>query len=808
MTITRNNHYVPQWHQKRFLLNGSNTLSYLDLKPKMHTKGDGSLVPGKSLFRTPPVQAFFSRDLYSTFFGTNVNDEIERRLFGNIDALGADAIRAFAGTDQAEWHEHFEDLFQYLDIQKLRTPKGLAWLRSQYPELSQNELMQEMQGIRMVNVTTWTTGVREIVSAENSPTKFILTDHPVTIYNHGIPPKDRRNDFPGDPSIALKGSQTIFPLGPDHCLILTNLEYAQDHSSDPLEKRTFARTFHRALVNTLNFIRTRQLTEEQVMEVNLIAKSRALRYIAAGQNEWLYPERSVTKSWRDLRTTLLPPEDELFHFGGEMYVGYEDGRVQYQDQFGRQEGPRSWLIKAAPKLPPKNRDMCPCGSGFHFSDCCKPKPLILRPSWAEKSIRERNLMLMTGIENLLELGGKEWDDVRLEMTDEKISTLYRIYESLWPRETDLLSLLPKPDGTFRSVYTGSLHPKLINEFALGASLYFGEIIIQHPFTNPMSLREEMRPTQDPHAYRGEVLKALMTFVSIFPLVQAGLVHLIPDPWDFDLHLRDQTMSMAEARRVGIRFDRRDDPRMDAIIDEDMRRMMLALPDEALLAQLAEMPEADQPANPAEMREYFREMRLRDPLAVLQENTVGAGGQFDLMKMAPNFEMTMYLAQATGAQILTDSPFRWQELLAAMNRRYLGTAPALDGLRKTVSSSPMLFPVGFHPLIQLRGDGAFDALSSVFGSAYRYVLKTKPDQVKPNFESQLTARFERYKRLADTAIDNAKVPYGLGNVATIFRVGGIQDNTVNRLLLMSSSEYHLQSVPMATYVSRWPQAGQA
>ena len=27
----------------------------------------------------------------------------------------------------------------------------------------------------------------------------------------------------------------------DHCLILTNLEYAEDSSIDPLEKRTFAR---------------------------------------------------------------------------------------------------------------------------------------------------------------------------------------------------------------------------------------------------------------------------------------------------------------------------------------------------------------------------------------------------------------------------------------------------------------------------------------------------------------------------------------------------------------------------------------
>jgi hypothetical protein len=33
----------------------------------------------------------------------------------------------------------------------------------------------------------------------------------------------------------------------------------------------------------------------------------------------------------------------------------------------------------------------------------------------------------------------------------------------------------------------------------------------------------------------------------------------------------------------------------------------------------------------------------------------------------------------------------------------------------------------------------------------------------------------------------------------FPVGGIQDNTVNRLLLMSGSERHLPNVPMAFFI---------
>lgn len=88
----------------------------------------------------------------------------------------------------------------------------MDWLRKQYPELSQNELMLEMQSIRMLNNTIWITGVREIISAEDPPIKFILTDHPVTVYNHGVPPTDAKCRHPDDPAIALKRSQTIYPL--------------------------------------------------------------------------------------------------------------------------------------------------------------------------------------------------------------------------------------------------------------------------------------------------------------------------------------------------------------------------------------------------------------------------------------------------------------------------------------------------------------------------------------------------------------------------------------------------------------------
>jgi uncharacterized protein YchJ len=815
MSVTRNNHYVPQWHQRRFFSAGKKTHCLLDLKPPIFKLRDGTSKSGRAISDSPTSTAFAEEDLYSTFFGTQVNDEIERKLFGDIDRLGAPAIRAFCSDDEHAWHEHFEDLFEYLDIQKLRTPKGLAWLRRQYPEIgrlgellpsvAQNQLMLEMQGLRMINLTTWTTGVREIVSAERSGVKFLLSDHPVTVYNHAIPPSDARNRYPEDPSTALKGSQTLFPLGPDHLLILTNLEYAKDPGVRPDAKRTFARNYQSTMVSTIEFIKTRYLTDDQVAEVNYVIKARAHRYVAGSRREDLFPEKAVSKSWAELRTTFLPPADGLYRFGGEMFAKFENGDVHYQDEFGRTEKPREILLKSAPKNTPRARDYCPCGSGQAFSNCCRDKPAHLRMSWTEKSVRERNMMFMDALTRLFELPNKDWDTIRREMTDEKIARMYRLYEALWPLETDLLSLLPKPDGKMRSVYTGSLHPKLIMEFVMGAPVYFGEVIVQNPFLISRTIQKDKRPTENPRQYRGEALKTLMTFFQLMPLVEAGLITLIPDPCDFDFHLRDQMMAMARSRSRTIKFSPSDDPRFDAVMDEDMRRMMLNMPKEVLAERMLAMPDHGEPIGMNRLIDLIEQMKVDDMLAILQDEPLKNGGQYEVMKMAPNFEMAMYLAQATGSQILTDSPFRWRELQAALARRHLGTTPALAPLQSEIASTPIEFPVGHQAILHVVDAPSFRGMAPIFRSAFLYTAARTVENLKPNFETQLAARFRQQRDETKKLIARSKAPAVAARVTTAFRLGGFQDNTVNRLLLMSSSEHHLHSVPMATLIERWDPA---
>jgi hypothetical protein len=799
MSKTRNNHYVPQWYQEGFFEVGHKTLAFLDMKPLQRVLNGGRLITERALFEAPTSRAFRQLDLYSTFFGTSVNDEIERHLFGNIDGRGSNAIRAFAGSDVGEWHRHFQTLFEYIDIQKIRTPKGLDWLQAQYPTLTQNELMFEMQGIRMLHCTIWAEGVREIVSAEDADVKFIISDHPVTIYNHAATPEARECAYPNDPAIALKATQTIFPLTRNFCLILTNLEYARDPSTKPLDKRTFARNYRQSMARTDAFIRTRKLSGQEVARINYVLKSRARRYIAAGRKEWLYPEENVSEPWDDLRKTLLPPKDKLWHFGGEMFAKFEDGHVHYQDEFGRTEKERDFLKKNPPTRPLKPGDVCGCGYGRSFKACCMPKPIALRPTWNERSIRERNLMLQNGIVNVLGLERKDWTQVRRDLTDEQISKIYFLYEGLWPLETDLLALLPKPDGIARAVYTGSIHPATITDFALGASLYFGELIVEHPFLHAGTVKKDFSPVENPRAYRQEFLKTVLFFLTVMPLVELGLVNLIPDPCSFDVHLRDQMLHMAKSRSAGMHIDRGNEPRIEQLMKQDYGRGIISLPREALRSQLLQaFPKLDS-AMQEETLSYMEQLKENDPLAVLQEDSLAGGktgGQVNMMKLAPNFEIAMYLAQATGSCIVTDSPFRWTEVKRAIRQRAGGPYPGLATLARDIECSDFAFPQKVTDIAAFAFDQTFAAYPSLMRDIFKYLSNLSNRGRKPNREAQLTGRFGKAHAPVQTAIKKVRVLAKTARISCVFPSGGIQDNTVNRLLLMSSSESHLPNVPMA------------
>jgi len=339
MSDYRRNHYVPVWYQHRFLSEDvrEKKFYYLDLKPDSMISGRRRY-KRKALLRWGPRKCFCETDLYTTKFGNWESTEIEEKFFGKVDYSGGEAVDYFSNFEHPSADsESFHNLLLFMSIQKLRTLKGLAALADLVTLSDKNAVLFKLQELEQLFCALWTECIWSIVDASKSDTKFILSDHPVTVYNRGCFPASKWCRGYRDPGIWLSGTHTLFPLNLDKMLILTNLSWVRNPYESPLKPRPNPNLIRPAMFNFTQIQTGRFLSELEVTEINFTIKRRAYRYIAAEKEEWLYPENEVpTQHWDKLGNGyLFMPDPRSVTFSTEVLIGYGDNRADSFDEYGR-----------------------------------------------------------------------------------------------------------------------------------------------------------------------------------------------------------------------------------------------------------------------------------------------------------------------------------------------------------------------------------------------------------------------------------------------------------------------------------------
>lgn len=774
---SRENHYVPEWYQKGFSPSGVFNF-FLDLEPRYRPDGSLiSLVPR----RKSPKSCFWELDLYTTRFGEFVNDQIETVLFKGIDDTGAKAIRAFADADPVQMPLNYQALFAYLGAQKLRTPKGLSWIQSRYPALSQVELMTELQYLLHLYGTLWAEAVREIVSAEDSVVKFLVSDHPVTTFNAAWPLNlDSRNN-PNDAPVALNGTQTIFALDANHCLILTHLPYAKAPDEVPLTtKRENARNFASTLIRTDALVRSRRLSTDEVIAINHVLKSRARRYIAASESEWLYPEKLAPADLTRISKILLPPQDKLWHFGGETYIGYKDGKVDYRDALGRTSKAHEIVAKPLPPSEPMGSDPCPCGSGVSFDACCQSLQLWERPPWNAMSLRERNLGFIRAVVGILGVNaGKDWDDVRRELSEEQVVRIHNVVRALWPEGTDIASLLPRPNGrVVRAVYMGPSDPRTVASSVISLTPLFDQVLVLDPFLNPINMRPEFSPIESPTQHKQQLLKNVLFLLMLEPLIREGKLLLFPDPGNVSFEFQDSMRRMAEERTADWRPSDKDMDALKSLGRDDFQRTLACFPDD-VLRQLAR--DATPDANEANINLFVTAMRMQqqeDHLSLMQILPAGEVGAQSLVVRCVNLELALFIAQLTGSVIVTDVKSLWDHL--HRHTRAEGSVVATDHGTKV---DRLTFRASVHPVDALVVSDTSEAVA--VRKALLDIQTGALQRVAPEHLKDLIATFRRrLGKIPALTGGQAQSPSAIDDIAFELSIPerGFESATVQRLIV--------------------------
>jgi hypothetical protein len=469
-----------------------------------------------------------------------------------------------------------------------------------------------------------------------------------------------------------------------------------------------------------------------------------------------------------------------------MFAGFEDGTTHYQDAYGRTSPQHGSLSKNIDESSISRNDFCGCGSGKKYKKCCLNVAPEKRTTWSVASIRERNLAFCNCIKDVLGLDkGKTWLDVRRELTNEQIIQIYSFFGFLWPRDTDIYSLLPKPDNKLRGLYSGPLDSRRIGIHALPMASHFDDYLIQNPIVNPNNVNPEFSPIESPGKYKYQALKDFAFMLELEPYIGQGLINLIPDPSTFDNHLMREMMSMARNRS-----DARD------IVNKVDMEIHFHLATQDLLNSMHMLP---RPLKIRTVKDQFNlsEEHATGLIGALERNAEASpltmlqppdGSQFILSSMGPNYEMALFIAQITGSVIVTDSETRWTEFQQAQYRNQGVASHPWNSIYNVLDTIPM-----DYQMVETftKSQAYIEQYRTILHLADKLILDNIKDETKIK---QLSAQATRVAGKMDkSSCTNAE-----------FRVlapeGGLIDSNVQRLLVRSGCINYDPNVRSAYFVN--------
>tara|TARA_B100000446_G_C10551526_1_gene340576 strand:- start:443 stop:1555 length:1113 start_codon:yes stop_codon:yes gene_type:complete len=362
-----------------------------------------------------------------------------------------------------------------------------------------------------------------------------------------------------------------------------------------------------------------------------------------------------------------------------------------------------------------------------------------------------------------------------------VSDIYQFYAFLWPKETDIYSLLPKPDGRFRAIYTGSVDSRTLGAHALGIAPLFDEFLIINPMANANNVNPEFSPVEQPNQYMYQALKDIMFILSLEPLIANNLVNVISDPGNFDLYLQREMMVMAKQRGTSTSISPRDKKLHFHLATEDLLNSTHMMPHDVKKRMF--MYEFGMPEELAE--ETLKDLQAvatSSPLMELQPIPTGEG-QLIMSSIAPNYEMSLFIAQVTGSVIVTDSETRWTEFEATQHREQGVANHPWSSLYGTLDSMPL----------------DYDAIDLWKKSSKREYTNTREfmkaaDRLVVNEDTSVN-QIDRLVKFSTEVTENLNnLPSeDMAPFQVLSPLGGFYDTNVQRLLLKSSCEHYIDKV---------------
>ena len=282
----------------------------------------------------------------------------------------------------------------------------------------------------------------------------------------------------------------------------------------------------------------------------------------------------------------------------------------------------------------------------------------------DSTLYARNLILLGAVDDIFRFArGRSWSDFKKNISGEQIRELYMVQARLWPRGIDWAALMPNPgDGKLSALYLGDIRPELTLQNILRFSLYSDRIFVVDPFLNPNNMKPEYSPIENPNKYKQDTLKLVHFLHLVAPWIRSKMLCLIPDPGELNVKLKWETIRLARERRGDSEFDPRDFENARAHGQENLRRVLYALPDEQLLRQVKRAGMTLTPEEEQAVLAYARRELKDDPIAL--EQSLDREGQLVPLRGGANLETALLICSMTDAFPYTNMHTVWRWLIEA------------------------------------------------------------------------------------------------------------------------------------------------
>jgi hypothetical protein len=368
-------------------------------------------------------------------------------------------------------------------------------------------------------------------------------------------------------------------------------------------------------------------------------------------------------------------------------------------------------------------DLCPCGTGKKFKQCCYRKVDwngIFRSGsdWRPYlSVRGRNLHFANRIAEILQLDShKNLADYKKGFTEKAVREIYEAIFEVWAPNSDITTILQSTSDDVAGLYIGDYDIEYISRGIVRHSIYANKILVVDPFVYHSSVKDEYNPILEPAQYRTQTLKNVNFWLSLLPWIESGLIEVIRTPADFDRRLNWESMQRQRKKfEETAELKEASERSVEELKERHMEKqaqthLLLSAPDSYIEGLIKKLGLEKEEYTAKDFLKYVNKQRESDP-NFLEPVGPGSDGQLHMMSTGAIYDIAQLTASITKSYIVTDIYYKWREIEIDRSKNNAENR-VWSPFAKALQDSPLKFlnNLQLEHALQLRTEGRLETSS--------------------------------------------------------------------------------------------------